>query len=178
MSMSQMLFEGIPQEVETMPAVLAEYECHVGFFVPGKPATAGSKKGFYHHKLNRVLMVPDNAKARPWSADVKAYAMIALEGRGPVQAEPLFVKTEFVLSRPQGHFGTGRNAHLLKDSAPVWSMSKPDTTKMLRCLEDALTGIVWHDDNQVAVHVASKRYAHLAETPGAHVTVFRIRKTS
>lgn len=168
------LFSGVP---DCLPVPETErYVLHVAFFVPGKPASAGSKKGIYNKKRKRVILVPDDAKARPWTADVKAYAQIALAGTPAILAGPVFLRTDFVFARPKGHFGTGGNAGVLKAGAPKWSASRPDTTKILRCLEDALTGIVWHDDAQVAVHVASKRYANPDETPGAHVSVFYLRE--
>jgi Holliday junction resolvase RusA-like endonuclease len=35
----------------------------------------------------------------------------------------------------------------------------PDATKLLRGLEDALTGVVWHDDAQIVSQHVEKRYA-------------------
>ncbi len=173
-ALQEILFADVPDclaEPEVAPAG-HKYICHALFFVPGKPASAGSKKAFYNKNLGRAILVPDDAESRPWRADVKAYAQIAMQGRSAILTGPVFMRTEFILARPKGHFGSGRNAAVLKASAPKWSSSKPDVTKILRCLEDALTGIVWHDDAQVAVHVSSKRYANPEETPGAQVSVF------
>ncbi len=173
-TMEPSLFAGTPECLPelSMAEAAQHYVCHVEFFVPGKPASAGSKKAFYNKELGRSILVPDDAKARPWTADVKAYAQIAMQGRAAILAGPVFLRTEFLFARPKGHFGSGGNAGVLKASAPKWSSSRPDVTKILRCLEDALTGIVWHDDAQVAVHVSSKRYANPEETPGAQVSVF------
>ncbi len=173
-TMEPSLFAGTPDCLPelSMAQAAERYVCRVEFFVPGKPASAGSKKGIYNKKRRRVIMVPDDAESRPWRADVKAYAQIAMQGRSAILAGPVFLRTEFLFARPKGHFGSGGNAGILKAGAPKWSSSRPDVTKILRCLEDALTGIVWHDDAQVAVHVSSKRYANPDETPGAQVSVF------
>jgi Holliday junction resolvase RusA-like endonuclease len=64
----------------------------------------------------------------------------------------------FVLARPRSHYGTGRNADRLRATAPAWPCSRPDATKLLRAVEDALTGVVWRDDGQVVVQTARKVY--------------------
>lgn len=45
-----------------------------------------------------------------------------------------------------------------------WKTSKPDSTNLIKLLEDSLTGIVWKDDAQVCSHVVDKRYGIRAET--------------
>lgn len=61
---------------------------------------------------------------------------------------PVTLRVTFVRPRPAGHYGrTG-----LRPSAPAHPTVRPDLTKMLRALEDALTGVVWRDDAQV-VHL-------------------------
>jgi Holliday junction resolvase RusA-like endonuclease len=149
---------------------------HVEFFVPGNPAPGGSKKGFYNKKLNRVLMVPDSEKTKPWMAVISACAMEAVRnpqtGKGTVLCDPVLLWIEFRLARPKSHYRSGKHASELKPDAPRFSTSKPDTTKLVRALEDACTGIVWHDDSQVAMQNIVKRYADPNEIPGAHVKVY------
>ena len=62
---------------------------------------------------------------------------------------PLVASMVFTFARPKGHYRTGRNAHLLRDSAPARPHGMPDLSKILRSTEDALKGIVWHDDARV-----------------------------
>jgi len=52
--------------------------------------------------------------------------------------EPLALSCQFVFARPASHFGTGRNAGVLKTSAPVFKASVPDVDKLLRLVGDAL----------------------------------------
>jgi Holliday junction resolvase RusA-like endonuclease len=153
--------------------ILQHAQLHVEFFVPGKPATAGSKRGFVNKKTGRVIMVPDNERSVPWTTNVQGHALQAMHGKC-VASGPVLLVISFVLDRPKGHYRTGKHAGELRPDAPAFSTSKPDCTKMLRCIEDALTGIVWKDDAQVALQITSKPYANPGETPGAQVRVYGI----
>ena len=63
---------------------------------------------------------------------------------------PLAVDMIFTLARPKSHYRTGRNAHLLRDSAPARPTGAPDLSKLARATEDALTEAgVWKDDAAV-----------------------------
>lgn len=87
------------------------------------------------------------------------------EGDGGARAPragPLALAVVFYRPRPQGHFGSGRNSGRLRDSEPGYPTTKPDTTKLLRGVEDALTGILWRDDSLVCVQQAEKRYGEPA----------------
>lgn len=72
---------------------------------------------------------------------------------------PVKVVLEFTFARPKSHYGTGRNAGVVKDSAPAWQVSYPDIDKAVRLVCDALViGGVLKDDSQVAQVSAQKRY--------------------
>lgn len=140
------------------------------FFVPGLPAPGGSKKGFPIKRANGTIGVTltDDAKRNaPWRASVSLEARIAMGGHEPFDG-PLELDVTFVMPRPRGHFGSGRNAERIKPSAPSHHVVKPDRTKLLRALEDAMTMIVWRDDTQVVSGTVSKVYGM---RPGARVTV-------
>ena len=72
----------------------------------------------------------------------------AIESSGREWPTVAACEVEFVFHRrrPKGHFGSGRNAGVVKASAPAHPTSRPDVLKLARAAEDALTGIVWHDD--------------------------------
>lgn len=140
----------------------------VQFFVPGLPAPAGSKKAFAHASTGKIIVTDTSGKrGRDWRACVADTAVIAMGGRAPI-AGPLWLQVTFMMPRPRGHYGTGRNADRLRAGAPRYPVVKPDATKLLRAVEDALTGIVWRDDAQVVDQMAAKRYG---ERIGVHVTV-------
>ena len=140
----------------------------IKFFVPGLPQPGGSKKGFYNPKTGRVVVVEDAKKNKPWREDVKGFALDAYSGL-PL-ACPLSLEVMFYLPRPKRHFGSGRNADRLKPSAPPYPTVKPDCTKLLRALEDALTGVLYQDDVLIVSQVVGKRYAEDGRI-GASVTL-------
>lgn len=136
----------------------------VAFTVVGIPRTAGSKRAFPFHKGGGRLgvRVTDNdTRGKDWRVAVvaacrEAYRGLPLEG-------PLSLRVTFRLPRPKGHSG----ARGLLPSAPAYPTTVPDATKLLRCLEDGLTGVLWHDDAQIVEQVVVKVYGQ----PGADVVV-------
>ncbi len=109
-------------------------------------------------KNGRVLSVVrnDNPHLESWRNQVASAAHEAAAGvffRGPVQ-----MTVCFTLVRPKSHYGTGKNSGKLKASAPKFPIVKPDSTKLLRAIEDAMSNVVWGDDSQVVRHDVSKAY--------------------
>lgn len=132
----------------------------IQFTVTGTPATAGSKKPFvYRSKKDgkyRASMAPDNKRQKPWMSLV---SMTAAEiFIGPVLTCPLVLAIDFYFVRPKSHFrADGRS---LKKGAPPYHAQKPDLCKLIRAVEDALTGIVWRDDAQLCSYGRmSKRWS-------------------
>ena len=114
--------------------------------VYGLPAPQGSKR-----HVGGGVMIESSKKVKPWRQDVKQAALDAvagLSGWTPLDG-PLIASMVFTFVRPKGHYRTGRNAHLLRDSAPARPSVTPDLSKILRSTEDALTGVVWADDARV-----------------------------
>jgi Holliday junction resolvase RusA-like endonuclease len=144
----------------------------ISFFVAGLPQPAGSKRAFALKKggvyTGRVAISDDNPKARGWKDTVAACAVEACKNYATLLDCPIRLTVEFRLARPQFHFGTGRNAGILRESSPKYPTTRPDCTKMLRAVEDALTAVVWRDDSLIVDQVVTKRYA---EKPGAWVEI-------
>ena len=161
------------------------------FFVPGLPQPAGSKQVFQHPEVYRVLremesgkpvarpvlvealrrrplITDDNRQGRTWR---QAVAQAAIDAGLRPSAGPLVLCLVFLMPRPKGHFGSGKNEGKVRESAPRWPAVKPDVTKLARGTEDALKGIAWKDDSQVVAQAASKHYADPGEIPGCWVTV-------
>lgn len=134
------------------------------FFVPGEAAPGGSKR-----HIGGGRMIDACKRNAPWRAVVALAARQHYHGE-PVRV-PLRLTIAFTISRPKGHYRTGKHAGQLRPDAPAYPCKKPDTTKLVRALEDALTGIVWHDDVYVVRQVASKDWTPDGEGPGARVTV-------
>lgn len=127
----------------------------VMFTVLGHPEPGGSKRGIPIG--DHVQVVDANKKVMPWRALVAGAAQEAMHEAEPMRGALGLVVT-FYLQRPQGHYGTGRNAGTVKAQAPRAPTVRPDVTKLIRAVEDACTSIVWRDDAQVVLQVARKRY--------------------
>ena len=139
----------------------------ISFFVPGIPKTAGSKRGIpiYRGKKGQkvftghVAVVESCEKSKDWRGDVIKFATEALKGTGAPIKGPVLLDVHFCFTRPKSHYGKGRNKDKLFPSAPNDHTKRPDITKLLRAVEDALTGIAWRDDAQIIKQVATKDYA-------------------
>lgn len=131
----------------------------IQFFVPGKAQPAGSKRGFAIKKggvyTGRVSITDANKKSKPWKEQVAA------EAKKVAPVVPfscaLRLRVFFFMERPKS----------VKPNERPFPTVKPDTTKLLRGLEDACTGILWRDDAQIVSQHVYKRYG----TPGVHVEV-------
>lgn len=137
------------------------------FDVLGVPAAQGSKR-----HVGGGRLVESSKKVKPWREAVKAAAVEAL-GDDPAIEGPAFVGITFRFARPAGHYGSGKNAARLKDSAPAYPTSRAlgDLDKLARSTLDALTDSqVIADDSQVALLIVTKQYA-TALKPGATIRV-------
>lgn len=145
-------------------------------FIDGHPAPAGSKRAFVlkHGPRAGCAVVTDAGgdKTADWKRTVKHFVRDAHGGRDP-ETGPLGMFLTFYMARPKSHFGAGRNAAKLKPSAPLYHTQKPDTTKLIRAIEDAMSGIVWVDDVQIVRQEAVKAWT--TGRPGATVTIWRMR---
>lgn len=96
---------------------------------------------------------------KPWRKKVAAAAAEEF-GDQPLIEGPVRVHARFIFERPKSHFGTGKNAEVLKSGAQshVTSHQKGDLDKHLRAILDALTGVVVVDDSQVAWIEGQKVY--------------------
>ncbi len=140
------------------------------FTVIGKPQPAGSKRGFVNPKNGRVIITDDAKKSRPWKQEVAGEARAQMGG--VPFAGPVVLTLTFFVRRPKGHFGTGRNAAVLKPSAPAYPTTRPDLTKYIRAVEDAMSDAnVWGDDAQVVDQHAYKRYCEPGGAERCEVTV-------
>ena len=139
------------------------------------------------------LIIPGKpiAKARPRFARkgnfVKTYSIQGTEeGRFLFEVQkqyqkepfvlPLVVSFVFMIARPKGHFGTGKNKGLLKKSAPEFHSGKPDLDNLIKFASDCCNAVVWTDDAQIYQIRAIKKYcgidgAGVVETPRTEIRV-------
>lgn len=149
--------------------------------VYGKPVPQGSKQSQVIYqggkpvvKNGRVITVVRNANddLQNWRNQV-AEAVLGeyqkhISGTDsdglPLMQGPIGLRIVFLRPRPKTHYGTGCNAGKLKASAPEWPTTRPDTLKLARAVEDALTGVIWQDDSQVVTHDMAKRWGERFST--------------
>ncbi len=125
---------------------------YISFYVAGEPKPAGSKRAVIK---NGKIVIFDTAKNRQWKKDVGTVAKIAMKKFGinkPIE-QPVCMKLRFDLKKSAKH------------NKPV---VKPDLTKLVRCVEDAMTGIVYKDDALIIEQHCFKQYA---DKPGVHITI-------
>ena len=141
------------------------------FFVPGTPISGGSKTAVPFKRRDGSLgaRVTDSAgaKNKDWKAMVAFYGEEANDHRD-LLAGPLRVWFLFTHPRLKGHYGTGKNAGRVKITSPTFKITKPDTTKLIRAAEDALSGIVWRDDAIIVQQLSQKIFG---EKPGVHIII-------
>jgi Holliday junction resolvase RusA-like endonuclease len=158
--------------------------CVGSFVVFGRPRPAGSKAGFVPRRgdgsiVTRngkpVVVQKDSSgeQGEAWRQDVAAMGMGIRPPDGPYDC-PLAVELTFVLVRPKGHYGTGRNAHFLKGSAPAYPTGKPDTGKLSRAVHDALTTCLYRDDALIVETRERKSFAKRDEPEHCRVKVWRL----
>lgn len=140
----------------------------LNFYIPGKPIPQGSKRWLPGGK-----MIEANSSLRPWRSVVTSYtlqAMRATRDRTYPVIGPVTVVMDFSFARPKSHYGTGKNAGKVKDSAPLYNTNTPDLDKLIRAVQDGMTDAgLWQDDSQVVTLHCTKVWA---EQPGVVVTVY------
>jgi len=126
----------------------------VAFEVAGIPAPQGSMRAIISRTTGRAFAKHDNANTKPWRSLV---ALTAARHRpSPLFEGAVTLTVRFYLPRPKS-----------LPKRVVCHAKKPDLSKLVRALEDALSGVIWHDDAQVAMVVATKHYGD----PGCTVVV-------
>lgn len=134
------------------------------FTVPGTPAPQGSKRpiGF---RGGRHLMIESNPATRPWRALVSDCAAVyrnerLQEGLTLPLDGPLGARFVFRFARPAS----------IKPARRPHPHTKPDLSKLVRAVEDSLTGIIIRDDARIVCLSAVKQYGD----PGVTIEIWRL----
>lgn len=125
--------------------------------VHGTPIPQGSKTA---NTFGRGVRDANATTLKPWREHVRATAEDTCRYHDTLTG-PVRVWVRFTFTRPASHWRSGRNAHLLKTTAPRYpGRSCGDVDKLQRAIFDALTDAnVWTDDTQVVDVRARKFYA-------------------
>lgn len=134
------------------------------FFVAGVPIPQGSMRA-----PRAGVVISDNAKLKPWRRDVAVEAKIAARtSRLPEpSAGPCEVYLTFWMKPPA--YVAKRMAREERGHPPC--CVRPDVDKLTRAVFDALTDVLWVDDQQVYLVTAVKRYHWPDESSGVFVRV-------
>lgn len=169
--------------------------------VPGKQVPAGSKRGtavrfkdkrgrwkvktwrdkegHEHAEVNVSDVNASKLKAR--AREIEAAVVEAVAGTGfliPDADTPLAIEVVFFRSRAKSsHYRSGRFERVLKPTAPAFPISAPDATKLWRGFEDALTGLLWHDDSRVTHQLVHEEFVHWWEDPRTELKLWRLPAT-
>lgn len=123
----------------------------INLWIPGKPATAGSKK-----HVGKGVMVDSSGEAGvSWRTAVQDAARKEHHGAPIDKNTPLAMVCVFYRSRPKAHYGSKGVAPRYRDAEWV---TKKDSTKMLRAVEDALSKVLYQDDSQIITAAQAKRW--------------------
>lgn len=118
----------------------------ISIFVPGKPVTKGSKRGFVVGK--HVVIKEQNNNVYAWQefAASKASLEMAKNGINEPFRGPIRLNIIAKIRKPK------------KPKNPFYPITAPDIDKVERAVFDALTGVVYLDDAQVVDGTRSKAY--------------------
>lgn len=126
----------------------------LSFTVVGVPQTKGSWRPGRNRRTGRVVLRPDNEAEPAWAQAVAWAARAQMRGR-QANAWLYRVTMVFRLVRPTSRRRTHRR----------------DIDKLVRSCLDALTKIVWHDDEQVVEITASKLLEDEEHPPGVDIVI-------
>lgn len=136
----------------------------VTVFVPGQSVPQGSLQSGGRGNL----FYSNAATLKPWRRKIADTVSAALPEEYEPTAGPIELTCLFVFKRPK----TGPNS----DPSLTYHIIPPDRDKLLRAVQDALTGVVYIDDAQVSFGKEAKVYVGAFGTtePGLLLSVARL----
>jgi len=129
----------------------------------GKPAARAGiiKRG---DKVFAMLhAADDDHPIHRWAGCIRS-AALPYRLETPFADGALEVKLSFLMPPPQAMVRHGR---LLR----TWPITRPDTDNLCKAVLDALTGLLWADDNVVVRLALEKRYAQPGQLPRCQVRI-------
>jgi len=136
------------------------------FTVPGEAVPQGNLKSYVPKGWTRAILTSDNPRTKPWRAQVACAAIEAqfTHGGWPrISEHAIRLDIDCYFIRPVS----------VPERKRPFMVVRPDASKLVRAIEDALTKILWRDDSQVVDLRISKHYAPAGEP--AH-TVIRVQE--
>ena len=138
----------------------------LAFRVYGVAQPKGSMRAFTPKGKRFPIVTDSNKSVQSWQQLIAEGASRALQALPPAERGPLQdgvrLSLAFYLPRPKA---------LQRRGVPVAHLKKPDTSKLIRAVEDALTSLAYGDDSQVVELLAIKHYADVDDAPHVDIRV-------
>jgi len=117
-----------------------------------------------------TLVLDDDRSNKDWRKHVKKTFTDLVSLIEPLD-EPVFMLATFYRPRPKNHYTSKGelSAEGLRMPKPT---TRPDTFKMARSIEDALTGLAYRDDSMICDHVIRKRWCERGGDEGVHLVIW------
>jgi len=146
--------------------------------VQGVPAPQGSLRAINNPHTGKAMLIPggDDASRKRLDAWRKLVNRTALDSVARSEYPliekgcPVFVAITFGMPRLKKHLKADGAP---RDDAPVYVASTPDIDKCVRAILDALTGVIYVDDKQVAALSVKQVYDLV---PGVRIYVEEIEQ--
>ena len=133
------------------------------FMLAGNPVPDGRPRFARVGKFTRTYMPK---KVTDYRQKLKV-AYLKMEFAEPFE-RAIAVAIKVAIPRPQSHFGTGRNAGIIKDRfKEVHHVQKPDCDNFAKMVLDALNGVAYLDDSQCIKLSVHKYWTHGESNEGA-----------
>lgn len=135
--------------------------------VLGIPRPAGSRRAFINKHSGKAMLAPACGEQKNWQQQVASVAEDVWAAdrvdrssiwRPVFNEGPVAMRADFYFARPKNHWRS--NGSLKASAGNLWVPKTPDLDKLVRAVCDALTGIVWRDDAQVAHMVLNKWWGY------------------
>ena len=134
---------------------------HLEFTVPGKPTSWSVKLDRRHARI-----YPSPAVQR-WQRKVRSYAQEAIFGKTSAACGPFPVPKDMPVVLEIISFATKPKGYVGK-----YDTRKPDATNIQKAIEDALTKVVYPDDQQVVSPTTHKRFAQPGGEPHVRIRIW------
>jgi Holliday junction resolvase RusA-like endonuclease len=132
----------------------------ISFTIPGTPVPQGRPR------VTSTGHAYYDKRTQGYRDLVKQCAIAAQEGREPLTgALAMFV--DCVLPIPQNWPVHRKQAAI----HGMWHILRPDSSNIIKGIEDSLNGIIYEDDSQIALLVGAKSYG---TEPEAKVTIYQL----
>lgn len=139
----------------------------IAFTVYGEAKPGGSKRAFRNPHTGKIAMVDASGKAgKDWRRAVAEAGAEAM-GNRELLREALVVSMIFYRPRPKAHLRVNGE---VRDAAPRDPITRPDLLKLARSVEDAMSGVVYHDDSAI---VSEHLYKCYGEPARVYVSIDR-----